>query len=222
MPAPSTHEIELKRRLVGHDAADRLVQVLGPVASDVEQVNHVFDTPDRSLHRTRHTLRLREEAGRFILTAKGPSRGVSGSVIARTEAESEIEPELARRLLSGQGNPLSELRQRATDAAFDGLWEGFEHARAGQPLRELGQFHNRRRTVHAAISPELRVCVEVDRTRFPDGRVDDEVEIELSRPELAGEVEAWLEARAEAAGIETEASTAKFGRFYAALEPARG
>jgi hypothetical protein len=218
MPAHSTHEIELKRRLVGFDAADRLLEVLGPVATDVEQVNHVFDTPDQSLHRSRHSLRLREEAGRFILTAKGPSRGVSGSVSTRTEAESEIEPDVARRLLAGQGDPLSELRRRATDAAFDGLWEGLEQARAGQPLGELGQFHNRRRSVHVLVSPELSLCVEVDQTRFPNGRVDEEVEIELSRPELAGEVEAWLAERAAAAGVETQPSTAKFGRFYASLE----
>src|SRR6188508_1836780 len=111
MSAPSTREIELKRRLVGPDAADRLLGVLGPVASDVEQVNHVFDTSARGLHRARHSLRLREEAGRFILTAKGPSRSVSGSVSSRPEAESAVEPELARRLLAGQGDILAELRR---------------------------------------------------------------------------------------------------------------
>jgi hypothetical protein len=234
MSAHSSNEIELKRRLAGSDAADRLIAVLGPVASDVQQVNHVFDTPDRGLHRARHSLRLREEmrlreevrlpeeAGRFILTAKGPSRGVSGSVSARSEAEAEIEPDVARRLLAGQGDPLTELRQRATDTAFRGLWEGIEQARAGQPLGELGQFRNRRRTVPVAVSPDLHLSVEVDRTHFPNGRIDDEVEIELPRPELAAEVEAWLAERASAAGVETEPSTAKFGRFYASLEEARG
>jgi uncharacterized protein YjbK len=218
MSAHSTQEIELKRRLTGPDAAARLLGVLGPVAADVEQVNHVFDTPDRSLHRTRHTLRLREQEGRFILTAKGPSRGVSGSVGTRTEAESEIERDVARHLLAGQGDPLAELRRRLTDAAFDELWEGIDQARSGQPLRELGQFHNRRRSVRVQIAPDLSLCVEVDQTRFPNGRVDEEVEIELSRPELAGEVEAWLAERAAAAGVETASSTAKFARFYAALE----
>jgi hypothetical protein len=222
MSAHSSHEIELKRRLSGSDAADRLLAVLGPVASDVQQVNHVFDTADWGLHRARHSLRLREEAGRFILTAKGPSRGVSGSVSVRSEAESEIEPDVARRLLAAQGDPLAELRQRATDAAFRGLWEGIEQARAGEPLGELGQFRNRRRTVPVVVAPGLHLSVEVDRTHFPNGRIDDEVEIELPRPELAAEVEAWLAERASAAGIDTEPSTAKFGRFYAALEEARG
>lgn len=222
MSLHSSQEIELKRRLVGPDAAERLLALLGPVASDVEQVNHVFDTADQALHRARHSLRLREEPGRFILTAKGPSRGVGGSVSTRAEAEAEIEPELARRLLAGQGDPLGELRRRVTDAAFESLWAGLEQARASQPLGKLGQFQNRRRAVQVAISPELRLTVEVDRTRFPNGRVDDEVEIELPRPELAGEVETWLTERAAAAGVETERSTAKFGRFYAALNDAGG
>jgi hypothetical protein len=222
MPAHSSHEIELKRRLTGPDAADRLLEVLGAVACDVQQVNHVFDTADRGLHRARHTLRLREEAGRFILTAKGPSRGVGASVSVRSEAESEIEPDVARRLLAGEGDPLAELRQRATDAAFDGLWESLERARSGEPLGELGQFRNRRRTVRVVVSPALHLSVEVDQTHFPNGRVHDEVEIELPRPEFTAEVEAWLAERAAAAGIETQPSTAKFARFYAALEEARG
>jgi len=89
MPSDSSQEIELKRRLVGPGAAERLLAVLGPVASDVEQVNHVFDTPERRLRKGRHSFRLREEAGRFILTAKGPSQGVSKSVSTRTEAEAD-------------------------------------------------------------------------------------------------------------------------------------
>src|SRR5690349_8539111 len=127
-PSAATSEIELKRRLVGPDAAERLLAQLGPVASDVEQVNHVFDTPDRRLHRARHSVRLREEAGRFILTAKGPSRGVSGSVTTRAEAEAEIDPVLARRILGKPDDALAELRRRATDAAFDALWAGIEQA----------------------------------------------------------------------------------------------
>jgi len=72
-----TQEIELKRRLVGPDAAERLLGALDTVVSDVEQVNHVFDTSDRRLKKARYAFRVREEDGRFILTAKGPSRGMT-------------------------------------------------------------------------------------------------------------------------------------------------
>ena len=160
---------------------------------------------------------LREEAGRFILTAKGPSRGVSGSVSTRTEAEADVDAEVARSILAGRNDGVAILRRLSDDAAFDALWEGVEQARAGQALVEVGHFQNRRRRVAVTLPPGLALLVEVDQTRFPDGRVDDEVEIEIPRPELAAAVEAWLEERAAAAGIETAASSSKLSRFYAAL-----
>jgi len=213
-------EIELKRRLIGPDAAERLLRVLGPVASDVEQVNHVFDTPERHLHRARHSFRLREQGASFILTAKGPSQGVSASVSSRTEAEAEIGADVARRILAGQHDALGELRRHATDDAFEPLWMGLGRALSGQSLEEVGLFHNRRRTVQVVVSTELSLNVEVDATRFPNGRFEDEVEIELSRPELASDVETWLEERAAAAGVETQPSTSKLARFYASLDEA--
>lgn len=222
----ANQEIELKRRLIGADAAERLLQVLGPVASDVEQVNHVFDTPDQRLRQARYSFRLREQGASFILTAKGPTRDVSASVGSRTEAEAEIDEGVARRLLAGEGDALGELRRRATAAAFEALWEGIERARSGRPLEEVGLFHNRRRTVRVAVTPALSVNVEVDATRFPNGKVEEEVEIEIAGPELASEVEAWLEERAAAAGVETQPSTSKLARFYAVLDavttPPRG
>jgi hypothetical protein len=181
----------------------------------------VFDTPDRGLRQARHSLRLREEAGRFILTAKGPSLGVSGNVSARPEAEAEVEPEVAQRILAGQGDVMSELRRRATDPAYAALWEGIERAHAGQPLGEVAFFHNRRRAVDVTIGG-VPLRVEVDHTSFPNGDADDEVEIEIPRPELAPAVEAWLEERAAAASVQTAKSTTKLARFYAALgEPDR-
>lgn len=217
MASASNQEIELKRLLVGPSAAERLLQALGPVASDVEQVNHVFDTPAHALSRARHSLRLREEGLCFLLTAKGPS-AAGGSVSTRAEAEAEIDRALAAQLLAGQGDALGELRQRAVDPAFEPLWAGIERARAGQPLALIGSFQNRRRRVPVELPSGLALCVEVDRTQLPNGRVDDEVEIELPRADLAAEVEAWLEARAASAGLALAPSTAKFARFYAALE----
>lgn len=221
MAAAATQEIELKRLLLGDDGADRLLQALGPVVSDVEQVNHVFDTAGRGLRHSRHSIRLREASGRFVLTAKGPGRQVSGSVSARAEAEAEVDASVARNILAGHDDPTEVLRQRATDSAFDELWLGLDRARAGQPLLEVGQFRNRRRMVEA-VAAGLAVRVEVDQTEFPDGHVDDEVEIELPDPESAVAVEGWLEQLAAAAGVETQPSSAKLARFYAALEgPAR-
>jgi len=214
-------EIELKRLLVGAGAADRLVLALGPVASDVEQTNHVFDTPDGRLRKQRFSVRLRNEDGHFSVTAKAPSRGVRGSVSARTEAEARVDTRVAEQILAGAVDPVAALRGRATDAAFAELWQGLGAARAGQPLHEVGRFQNRRRTIAVVVPPNLALRAEVDQTRLPDGRVDEEVEIEIPDAALAEAVEAWLEERALAAGVETRASSSKLGRFYAALGSAR-
>ena len=69
-------------------------------------------------------------------------------------------PEVARRILGGQGDALAELQRRATDPAFDALWKGIDRARAGQPIEEVGQFENQRRTVKVSVSG-LSLAVEV-------------------------------------------------------------
>lgn len=222
MPSHPHQEIELKRLLVGEGAADRLVAALGPVAADVTQTNHFFDTPDGRLRQKRFSVRLRDEDGRFILTAKAPSRGVGGSVTARTEAEAEVETATAQQILAGTLDPATTLRQRATNPAFAELWDGLEAARTGQPLQRVGQFQNRRRVVAVVLPPALALRVEVDQTHFPNGRVDEEAEIEIPDAELAATVETWLEQRAMAAGIQTQPSSSKLGRFYAALEAITG
>jgi uncharacterized protein YjbK len=221
MPGPSHQEIELKRLLVGDGAADRLVRAIGPVASDVIQINHFFDTPDGRLRQKRFSVRLRDEDGRFILTAKAPSRGVSGSVTTRTEAEAPIDTAVAQQIMAGTLDAVVTLRQHVADPAYAELWQGIDAAQAGQTLTEVGHFRNRRRTVAVVIPPDLAVRVEIDQTHYPDGRVDEEAEIEIPDAALAPAVEAWLEELASSAGVETRASSSKLGRFYAALEESR-
>ena len=75
--------------------------------------------------------------------------------------------------------------------------------------------------VEVVLPPALALRVEVDQTQFPNGRVDEEAEIEIPDAELASTVETWLEQQASAAGIQTQPSSSKLGRFYAALEERR-
>jgi len=211
-------EVELKRLLVGANAGDRLIAALGAgVREEKAQRNRFFDTDDRRLGRARYAVRLRFEDQRAIVTAKGPSRAVGGSTASREEAESEVESLEAEAVVRGELDPVEVLRRRVSDPAFAALWRGLETARAGAALRDWGGFDNVRRVVPVALPGGEPLLVEVDRTVFPGGRIDEEVEIELPREELAGEVEVWLEARARAAGIETRASTPKVARFFAAL-----
>src|SRR6185295_3008746 len=115
----------------GAAAADRLVRALGAVASDRQQRNHVFDTEDFALHQSRLAVRLRNEDGQHTLTAKGPSVGLSASVVSRTEAEVEVDAEVAAQIRSGRLDPVALLRERLTDGGHEeseyaALWTGIE------------------------------------------------------------------------------------------------
>jgi uncharacterized protein YjbK len=213
----SHQEIELKRLLVGEGAADKLIAALGAVASDRVQINHVFDTDGLRLNQQLYALRLRLENGEAILTAKGPDRGLGSYTSVRTEFEAKIERRLADEILAGRRDALEVLREHESDVVCTELWKGIEQARSGHTLREVGRFENRRRAIRVTLPSGLALEVEIDRTRFADGRVDDEVEIEVPREHLVGEVEGWLDQRAAAAGVSTRPSTPKIARFYASL-----
>jgi uncharacterized protein YjbK len=219
--ASGHQEIELKRLLVGEGAGDRLIAALDArVRRETHQVNHVFDTDDRRLDRGRYAVRLRRENGSAFLTVKGPGRRVGASTDTKTEAEVPVEPNVADGIVAGRVDPVAALMSRLPDPAYQDLWSGVEDARQGRQLDRVGSFENVRRTVPVALPSGLTVDVEVDRTRFPDGRVDEEVEIELPTEAVAGEVEAWLAAVASAASVTTRPSSPKIVRFLAALRGA--
>lgn len=207
--------------MVGAGAADRVLAVLGPVTATKRQVNHIFDTPSGRLRAERYAVRLRLEDGVPIVTVKGPSQRVGAHTSARTEAEAVVDSEQARGILSGDLDPVAALQSRVASPAYAALYAGLERARRGEPLRVVGSFENVRRTIDVELPGELRLIVELDRTSLPGGSVDEEIEIELTDVARVAEVEAWLEARAAAAGVELRASSPKVSRFYAALERAR-
>jgi len=219
---PEGHqEIELKRLLIGEGAAEKLVAALGTDAAHKQQINHVFDTDDFRLKAARHSVRLRFENGTPILTAKGPSRAVGTVTRARTEAESTIDPEVAARILAGAIDPVAALGERVSLDAFAELFRGLEEACGGRPLRAIGHFENWRRAVPVVLPGGLALEVEIDRTRFPDGHIDEEVEIEVPSDDMVPAVEAWLNERVAAAGITAQTSTPKVARFFAAIAAAR-
>jgi uncharacterized protein YjbK len=211
------HEVELKRRLVGPGAADKLIAALGaPVREDKRQRNHIFDTDDGRLHRSRFALRLRVEEGAVFLTAKGPGRSVGASTGSKLEAETRIESALAEAILAGERDVLAELRDRVRDPAYESLWRGMDAALAGTAVRSRGSFENRRRTIPVDLPGGLQVDVEVDQTRFSRERADEEVEIELPDEQAVAVAEAWLERLTRDAGIATAPSSPKIARFYEA------
>jgi len=217
--AAGPNEIELKRLLQGEAAAEKLIAPLGaPVREEKRQVNHIFDTDDRRLDRARYAVRLRTEGTRAFLTAKGPSRNVTSDTATKVEAEITLEPSEVTAVLSGAVDPVSMLKERATNPAFNELWRGIEQANGNQELRSWGHFENLRRSVPVTLPDGESVTVEIDRTRFSNGRVEDEVEIEVRDESVIRNVESWLEQKARAAGVSLQHSTPKIARFFESIE----
>jgi uncharacterized protein YjbK len=210
-------EIELKRLLSGQGAADRLIAAIGPVEELKVQTNHLFDTVDRRLNKAGYAVRLRFENSSAFLTVKGPSHLVGPSTGSKIEAEASVEPHVADEILQNRLDLVAALRSRLPDSAYMELWRGLDDARRYRSLQRLGSFENQRRTIPVVLPSGITVRVEVDRTRFPDGRIDEEVEIELPAEDSVHEVETWLATTAHKAGVETQPSTPKIVRFLSAL-----
>jgi len=195
---PAHREIELKYRLDGQDAHQRLCRALGPPLSESTQINHYFRSPDGRVPGDRGVIRIRVEEGRAVLTVKlgGPlRRGLASSV----EHESPW------------NGPLQEIPRGAARALWEGGSQGMRALREafGGPseLRWVGSMENRRRVY---LGPEgLRL--EVDASRYAGGQEDFEVEVETADPERD---RPRLEALLKGLGIrcEPQAET-KYQRF---------
>src|SRR5262245_4491692 len=108
-PGKGATEREFKFRLDGEQAVAALIQAAGAIAPPpVRQMNTYFDTTGLDLGRQGHLVRLREEAGRFFMTIKGPERqGQAEGLLSRSEEEVEVGADEARKVLAGDASPLS-------------------------------------------------------------------------------------------------------------------
>lgn len=179
MSAGTGREIELKRLLADGASLERLARAAegrgARSAPPVEQVNHFLDTAAGALRGAESIVRLREEGGRFILTAKGHSR-VRGDVHTRSELECEITAEQAAEVQAGRADPIEMLEREVGEHAL--LTE--LRARAdGAPLQQSGCFRNRRTRLGPLRVGSSDVFLELDRTEFPGDRVHFEVELEV-------------------------------------------
>ena len=170
-------ERELKLTLTEAEAA-LLAAAFGPPLHTFRQRNHYLDTPEGALRRRGYGLRLREEDGDLRLTLKGPTRG-TGGMTERLELEAAISRDEARDLLAG-GRCLAELPLPIPDELRDPSTSGH--------LRELGMIENQRRVIRLplpGVPPRqpIEVDAELDRTRYPDGSIENELEIEWPHPE---------------------------------------
>jgi uncharacterized protein YjbK len=201
----SGKEVELKFAVDGATAFDALARTAGTTRrAATRQVNHFFDTADARLNAGRHTIRLREEEGSFMLTAKGPeAEGPKGPLTARSEEEVLVERDEANAILAGTRSPLDALEQRLGGRGAE-LVAALRKVVGGSKLAEVGSFENERSRlpVRLAIGTETRELeFEMDRTTFPGNRVDYEVEVELK-------------------GVDVDVATAAVKAFFAKAQVA--
>lgn len=223
MTSSTGTEIELKLRVPDGEALRGILRMAGgEAAAPVRQVNHFFDSASRALRHHSFGLRLRDEEGRFFLTAKGPSdKGASGALSRRREEEIEVTPEQGAAILDGADNPLDVLERETSTKDAAAFCMMLRHALADEPLAYIGAFVNIRTRVTTSLPSRkgpLDVVLELDQTAFPHGHIHFEVEMELSADVDEGVAESALRDLLHLAGVEGFPSRGKASRFFAALD----
>lgn len=234
---PEWIETELKLGLNGEEAWQRLRTRLGP-GRVVSQANHFLDRPEGSFRRARIGIRLRAQNGDRTLTVKGDSAPSETALTRRIELESAVDGAAFDRALR-EGLDLVPWIEGWRDRVgaepeirdFLGRVEGLA---ADAPLHCFGFFENRRESWPLTLdtrSGPIQLELELDRTEFPGGRVDFELEVELEveleaeeakeRDGAVGMTETqralthWLEAEL---GIQTFTVDSKLARLSAILD----
>lgn len=200
---PERIETELKLGLPGAEAWQRVRDQLDPSAV-LEQTNHFFDAPDGRMALARIAVRLRSERSdtlpaRCLLTVKGGGHEESEAGY-RIDAEQGAEAFLTRRpefeaLLSESAfetiltdgirlEPfIASWRRQEGDGRWARFLDDLETQIAGALLTRRFGFQNRRETVMLVLRDHIgpiEVELEIDRSTFPSGRVDHEIEVERS------------------------------------------
>ena len=100
-------------------------------------------------------------------------------VIERAEEEIAIDPVTAERILAGVESPLGVLLDGVNDESIP-IVETARTAVVGQTLECVGSFRNMRRYLGPVDLNGLEITFEMDRTEFPGGQIDHEVEVEVN------------------------------------------
>ncbi len=215
-----TTEIELKFAVDGEAAFDVLIRHLDLPArefhSSVLQVNHFFDTQTFRLLERRIALRLREEAGRYVLSLKGPAQREDEVLTERLEEEARLGPNDALDVLRGSFSPRQALAKRLVETNPAAL-AMLDAALGEQELHYVGRFENRRTRLSVPLAigeRDVPLVFELDRTTFGE-RIDHEIEVELDASvDRKAALEALTTLLADA-GIEWSAAPSKAQRFFA-------
>jgi len=161
MSTPLPRENELKLELTGSRDYETLVAKLGEPRDVRHQVNYYFDTPGHDLLRRHVSLRVRDEDGRLTVSLKRGG-GWSEGYLAGEELEAPVPP--------GVDDPSRSDPSEWNVPPVRVLRDEFKSL----SLVCLGSARNTRRVYDL---PE-GIRLEVDRTEFPGGRIEYEVEAE--------------------------------------------
>ena len=222
-------EIEFKFKVADEEALDGFARALGMDRRQLGaklQRNTFFDSRDRRLRERGLALRLRVEDGQGTLTIKGKgvARSGDGALHQRFEAEQPLAATELESLLAGSRSPLACFEASADEHVARGR-SMIEDALGGADLECLGSFENERTTldeVELDCGGRLeRIVFELDRTSFPHGRVDCEIEAEIGPECDARRVGERITRLLADAGIEWTSAPSKLQRFVEILEQRR-
>lgn len=208
-------EREFKFLLASEAERSALEALLPPPKRHLAQRNLFFDTADGAVARAGYSLRLREEAGLWTLTAKGPPLSLFPGARRRHEAERLLPPYLARHLQSGKADPLPLLARARPPAVALALARAIDKAAAGAPLLPRGAFRNERAEIPLVLPPGVSAVIALDRTAFDDETTELEIELELASDGQAERAQAWLADLFWRAGIPPRPAPSKRARFEA-------
>lgn len=174
---------------------------LGTPVSTLQQTNTYFDTADGALRRMRAIMvRIRQEGTAYELTIKDRIQGESSGALETRERNEPLEPLQAQSVIAG------DIALAALPTELSG-W--LRHA-LDAPLHPLGVVRNCREVFELSQG----YFAELDRTEFPGGHVDYEVEIELRGVSHTFDgARASLQARTSVNCSELPPSRSKYGRF---------
>lgn len=211
-------EIELKIGLASEADRAKLLKRFGPPERTVSQRNLFLDGENGELREAKIALRVRRErdypaAGppvdRVILALKGMAGG-DGVLFKREEIESPLGlgvEEILRsptRLLMMAPRPILALKERLPSLTT---------------LKPIGVFDNDRAALRVPLvigGREIDTLWEVDRSVFPGGKVECELEIELEDESDAAAIAEAVTRMLAAAGVETRPEPrGKYERFLA-------
>lgn len=174
-------EIEIKLDLGSFANYLKLIGFLGQIDDEIHQRNCFFDTEDRLLSKSGWAFRVRAEDERGLITVKGKTTE-PGLAVVRKEIETDISRddaieliELRRDVMSLDVAPVHFVRDTIGDVSLTRLVQ-FDNTRQCKTFR-IGDYEHQ---------------LQIDTTRFANGSVNYELELELSRLDQVDAVEQGL------------------------------